>query len=233
MKHAVNFVSLGPGDPELITVKGFKLLRRADVIYCPATLSAGDCINSRAADIVKALDIRPEKIRLFMLPMNRERKAAMESYDALYEKVKDAYAAGLDVSVVAEGDAGFYSSIQYVYDKLIDGGVEVKRIAGIPAFIAASAVAGLHIVKQEERLMVIPGILSAEDLAEKIEQGYVVVVMKLCACREAVLQCMESHPGYAYHYFENIGTDREYHTDDCELLRKRKFPYFSLMILHK
>lgn len=55
MKHAVNFVSLGPGDPELITVKGFKLLQQADVIYCPATHAEEDKINSRAADIVKAL----------------------------------------------------------------------------------------------------------------------------------------------------------------------------------
>ena len=233
MKHAVNFVSLGPGDPELITVKGFKLLQQADVIYCPATHAEEDKINSRAADIVKALDIQPEKIHLFMLPMHRNREAALGSYDALYEDVKRIYAEGRNVVVVAEGDAGFYSSIQYVYDKLVDSGLEVKRTAGIPAFIAAGAVAGLHIAKQEERLMVIPGIVTAEDLKEKLEQGYVVVIMKLCACQDAVQQCMELHPDYTYHYFENVGTEKEFYTKEYSSLRMRKFPYFSLMILHK
>ena len=233
MKHTVNFVSLGPGEPDLITVKGLKLLQQAEVIFCPATCMKGDSITSRAADIVKALDIQPEKICLFMLPMNRDREEAWQSYDDLCEKVNAAYAQGKQVVVVAEGDAGFYSSVQYVYDKLADCDVEVKRTPGIPAFIAAGAVAGFHIVKQEERLVVIPGIVSAADLEEKVEQNYVVVIMKLCAAQDSVRQCMVDHPEYTYHYFENVGTDKEFYTKDHQLLQARKFPYFSLMILHK
>ncbi len=232
VNHSIHFVSLGPGEPELITVKGLRLLQQADVIYCPATPVAEGKVNSRAAEIVKVLGIDPSKITLFYLPMSRDRAAALQSYDQLFADVCRDYSQERNVVVVAEGDAGFYSSIQYVYDKLAESGVAVERTAGIPAFIAAGALAGMHIVKQEERLMVVPGLISADELAEKLADGYVVVIMKLCACQAAVQTCMQQHPSFAYHYFENVGTAREYYSTDTAVLQQKKFPYFSLMIIH-
>ncbi|MBR0560854.1 hypothetical protein KB213_12490, partial [Neokomagataea sp. TBRC 2177] len=67
------------------------------------------------------------------------------------------------VVIVAEGDAGFYSSIQYIFEKLQTAGIPAQRIAGIPAFIAAGAVANLHIASQEERMIVAPGTLTADE----------------------------------------------------------------------
>lgn len=229
----IYFVSLGPGDPELITLKGLKRLQESDIIYCPATKTESGSVNSRAADIVKELGISETKVCLFLLPMGRDRSAAMQSYDRLYDEISQSYRDDRNISVVAEGDAGFYSSIQYVYDKLTENGYQVRRIAGIPAFIAAGALAGLHIVKQEERLMVIPGIVSASELSDIITKGYVAVIMKLCACRDAVHVCVSEHPEYSYHYFENVGTDNEYYSSDISQFAHKEYPYFSLMIIHK
>ena len=231
MTYPISFVSLGPGEPELITVKGLRQLQKADIIYCPATRNRLGEILSRAADIVRALEINETAIRCFMLPMSKDRTEAWKAYDRLYEKAVSARLEGKKTVIVAEGDAGFYSSIQYIYDKFKANDIEVERTAGIPAFIAAGALAGLHIVKQEEQIIVIPGMLTAEELSEKIKAGYVIVIMKLSQCVDAVHECICKHPQAQFHYFENVGTDKEYYTSDRQIIAEKSFPYFSLMII--
>lgn len=231
MNYPIQFVSLGPGDPELITLKGFKQLQQADIIYCPAT-EGKQGLTSRASEIVKVLGIGESTIRPFLLPMSKERTEAWKAYDALYAAAREEHLQGKRIVIVAEGDAGFYSSIQYIYDKLMESRIPVNRTAGIPAFIAAGALAGLHIVKQEEQINVIPGTATKEELVNKIKAGMIIVLMKLPGCQDAIRESMGEYADQAdFHYFENIGTDLEFYTSDSLLIQRRKFPYFSLMII--
>lgn len=231
MAYPIIFVSLGPGEPELITVKGLKTLQQADCIYCPATLNKQGKSASRSTEIVRALEIDESKIRRFTLPMSKDRTEAWKVYDTLFTETIGYYRQDKRIVIVAEGDAGFYSSIQYIYDKFTEAGITVQRIAGIPAFIAAGALAGLHIVKQEEQIVVIPGTPHAGELDEKIKAGYVIVIMKLSQCSEDVHNCIRLHPESSFHYFENVGTEKEYYTADRETILNKTFPYFSLMII--
>lgn len=231
MNHPIHFVSLGPGDPELITLKGFKTLQKADIVYCPATQGKHG-ILSRAADILKALEIDERSFRPFILPMSKERTEALSAYNQLFMDARDEYLRGKRIVIVAEGDAGFYSSIQYVYDRFAEMGIPVSRIAGIPAFIAAGALAGIHIVKQEEQINVIPGTASLEELSAKIENGTIIVIMKLPGCQEAIHACARRYADKAvFHYFEHVGTGKEYYTTDTDIIRSKDFPYFSLLII--
>lgn len=231
MNRTITFVSLGPGEPELITVKGLKTLQQADQIFCPATLTPSGKQVSRAANILRALEIEEHKIRPFVLPMSKDRQKAIEAYDQLLVDAANSLHEGKKVVIVAEGDAGFYTSIQYIYHQLEKEHIEVKRVPGIPAFIAAGATGGLHIVKQEERLMVIPGTATADELAQFIRQGYNLVIMKLSACIEAVHECIRRHPETHFHYFENVGTEKEKYISDPEIIAQTNFPYFSLLII--
>ena len=234
----IRFVSLGPGDPELITVKGLYALRQADVIFCPATVLKSSVVgenyfSSHAAEIVRALGIAQEHISLFHVPMSRDREEARRAYDQLAVEIRRARRKQLEVAVVAEGDAGFYSSIHYLFDKLRADRIEVEQIAGVPAFIAAGATAGLHIVKQTERLLVIPGTATAYDLISHVKEGQVVVIMKLSACQAAVRTCLATHPEFLYYYFEQVGTKDERCVTDPIQLMSMSFPYFSLLIIRK
>lgn len=231
MNRTITFVSLGPGEPELITVKGLKTLQQADQIFCPATLTSSGKQVSRAANILRALEIEEHKIRPFVLPMSKDRQKAIEAYDQLLVDAANSLHEGKKVVIVAEGDAGFYTSIQYIYHQLEKEHIEVKRVPGIPAFIAAGATGGLHIVKQEERLMVIPGTATADELDQFIRQGYNLVIMKLSACIEAVHECIRRHPETHFHYFENVGTEKEKYISDPEIIAQTNFPYFSLLII--
>lgn len=231
MNHPIHFVSLGPGDPELITLKGLKTLQKADIIYCPATQGKHGTV-SRATDILKALEINESSIHSFILPMSKERVDALNAYNELFLDAKAEYLSEKRIVIVAEGDAGFYSSIQYVYDKFEEVGIPVERIAGIPAFIAAGALAGIHIVKLEEQINVIPGTASFDELSAKIENGVVIVIMKLPGCQKAIQTCIRQYADKAaFHYFENVGTEREYYTSDTDAILSKDFPYFSLLII--
>lgn len=231
MNHPIEFVSLGPGEPELITLKGLKALQQADCIFCPATTTREGKQVSRATDIMQALDIPLSVIKPFHLPMSKERGGALAAYDQVYEEAKTRYGQQQRVVIVAEGDTGFYSSIQYIFEKLQTAGIPAQRIAGIPAFIAAGAVANLHIASQEERMIVAPGTLTAGEIEQYHREGTVVVIMKLSQCAHEVQQCMQLHPDYRYHYFENVGTEKEFYTHQLEELKERRFPYFSLIII--
>ena len=83
MNHPIHFVSLGPGDPELITLKGLKTLQKADIIYCPATQGKHGII-SRATDILKAIEVDESLIHPFILPMSKERTDALNAYNELF-----------------------------------------------------------------------------------------------------------------------------------------------------
>lgn len=153
MNHPIHFVSLGPGDPELITLKGLKTLQKADIIYCPATQGKHGII-SRATDILKAIEVDESLIHPFILPMSKERTDALNAYNELFLDAQAEYLKGKQIVIVAEGDAGFYSSIQYVYDKFEEAGIPVDQIAGIPAFIAAGALATGFVIGKASRMEV-------------------------------------------------------------------------------
>lgn len=231
MANTVTFVSLGPGDPSLITLKGLKQLQEADIIYAPSTQLKSGKVSSRAYDIITSLGIDSAKIKLFNVPMSKNRDLAVNAYQEVSELIYQAHLEGYQIAISAEGDAGFYSSSHYVTEYLKLKNIEVDKIPGIPAFIASGALAHLHIAKQEEELHVVPGILSLEELTGKLNAGHAVVVMKASQCEEVIKAAIKEFPETSFHYFENVGLPTEFYTQDTSTILARSFPYFSLLII--
>ena len=227
------FLSLGPGDAELLTVKAAKMLQQADIIIIPATADADGQMHSRAADIVGAWSTQ-EKIHLYPLPMRPDRQAAHAVYDRIYTDAREAQASGQRVVVAVEGDTSIYASIHYVLERLRADGIATEQQPGIPSFIAAAAMAGLSLCSQQERLLVIPGDATAGELRDLLDSGHVVVVMKLSRCQQAVKQLLcEQGAAVEVNYFENVGTPAAFHTADADLILHRDMPYFSLAIIRR
>ena len=224
MQGKISGVSLGPGEPELITLKALKALQEADIIYCPGTQT-----KSRSRDILQALPISMKEVRLFHVP--KDRTLANQTYDAICTEIAALVSTGKNIAITAEGDSGFYSSVNYMFDKLTSMGFPITTIAGVPAFIAAGAISGLHIVKQEEKLVVLPGIVTAEELDSLLTSGHVVVIMKLSQCTDEIHRFMQANRQHEFHYYENVGTLSELHETDKRSILNRTFPYFSLMII--
>ena len=230
----VSFVSLGPGDPELITVKALRVLREADVVYCPATLGEDGVRRSLATDILKKVEPKlVDKIRPFDVPMSTDRRKALDCYRMIAEEIELDHRAGRRVCVTAEGDVGFYSSVHYVYELLRASGIPLQIVPGVPAFLSASACAGIHIAHGQQQLIVIPGNADEERLRGELERGNAVVVMKPSRRADMLRAFVGAHPEYKYQYAERVGMPDQLWTSDVAEIAHARFPYFSLLIISK
>ncbi len=233
MQKSIIFVSLGPGDAELVTIKAFKCLQQVSAIYCPATMSKENKMKSRAAKIVQDLGVDSKKIHLFHVPMNKERVKTIKDYESIAYKISTHFLnQEQSIAICAQGDASFYSSIHYISKWLESKQLPIQRIAGVPAFIAAGTLANIHIVKQEEHLHVIPGVCTYEELVGACTVGNTVVIMKPLQSEMIIKQVVKDFNHVTFHYFENVGMiDKSFYTQDKSLILNRKFPYFSLFII--
>lgn len=228
--HPIQFVSLGPGDPELLTLKAWKTLQEADLILTPGIRASDGKETSRAVRLIHDAGI-DKPVETVVVPMEPRRDAALAIYENIYEKAAQAYREGKRVAVAVEGDAGIYASMHYVLDRCRDAGLPVGQQPGIPSFIAAAGMAQLHLASRQERLTIIPGNITRTEIETYLAEGHTLVVMKLSRCEETVKQCLTAHPEYDWHYFENVGTTNAVHLTHPSDILLRSFPYFSLLIL--
>ena len=226
---AVTFLSLGPGDPELLTLKAVRLLREADVVMIPATQGSDGQVSSRAQTII-AEWVAEEQMHLYPLSMSKNREAALQTYDTMVNDAAALFREGRRVVIAVEGDVSIYASIHYVLCQLKADGIPVEQVPGIPSFIAAAAMADLSLVSQQQRLAVLPGDADVATLQQLLDTRHVVVVMKLSQCAEAVKDFLRQHPAAECHYFENVGNPGAYYTASHDEILSRPFPYFSLCI---
>lgn len=239
--NTIQFISLGPGEAELITLKALKALQNADIIFCPASKSKdpANTLYSRSAQILQELEINNNKIELFHVPMSKNRDFAQQAYDSLFEQCCKLYKQNKNIAIVAEGDCSFYSSIQYVYQKFTEINIPLTKIAGVPAFIAAASFAGIHIVKQDQCLQVIANVASLKDLQDSFKHSNAFVLMKLSQSEDLIKAFISElskeiieNKQAKFHYFENVGNiNNQFYTSDKETILSRKFPYFSLLII--
>lgn len=233
MIQAVYFVSLGAGDPELITLKALRLLERADVIYSPVSLSPNGRRASKSKSIMLSLGIKEEQIVSYDMPVNREREGAEDAYKQVAEDIKARRQANGDLiaAVVAIGDAGFYASSAYIGELLEAENIPTSYLPGVPALIASNALIGGQLVQLDEQLRVIPGVATPREWEEAWQSKHTVVIMKGSMAEEEIKRAMKSYPHRHWHYLEYVGYEgKELYLNDVNQIAERKFPYFSLII---
>ncbi len=232
MTNSITFVSLGPGDPELITLKGFRALQKADIILTPSTTTRSKEVASRSKDILESLGLDPSKIICFNVPMSRMREETMRAYEAVAEIAIEQCSNGKSVTITAEGDAGFYSSAQYIEEALWRRGAATDRIAGVPAFVDCARLAHTHIVNQDLSFEVIARIDSPEELEKAMGENKSIVLMKVSQWEESIKEVIKGSQGHTFHYIESVGVEgKEFYTSDKETILERKFPYFAIILI--
>lgn len=233
MTPTIHFVSLGAGDPELITLKALRLLERATYIYSPSSLSPSGRRASKSRSIMLSLGIAEDKIISYDMPVNRERKGAEEAYQSVAEDIVHKLASDADalIAVVAIGDAGFYASTAYIGEYLCHQGISTQYHPGVPAFVAGNALIGGQLVQLDEQLRVIPGEATPREWEEAWQSKHSIVVMKGSMAEEEVKRAIRTYPDRHWHYLEYIGYEgRELYLHNPEEILARPFPYFCLII---
>lgn len=231
MENLISIVSLGPGEADLITLKGYKTLMDTDVIYSPSTKLRDGSVSSRALEVIEELGVDKSKVILYHLPMSKDRTQALNAYKQVADAVSIAVKQNKKVAITAEGDAGFYSSSHYIVDFLSDMGIEVSKIPGIPAFIACGALGKIHLTLQEESLVVLAKPLELDELQRVIANNQSVVIMKASQSEISIKKVLRKYTNLHLYYFENVGFKNEFYTTVWSEIMERNFPYFSLLIL--
>ncbi|MGR6917515.1 precorrin-3B C(17)-methyltransferase [[Actinomadura] parvosata] len=182
MKGRLYGVGLGPGDPELVTVKTARLIGEADVIAYHAARHGRSIARSIALPYMSGDQIE----ELLLYPLTTETTDHPGGYqgalDDFYADCAERLAAHLDagrtVVVLAEGDPLFYGSYMHMHKRLAHR-YETEVVPGVTSVSAASAVLGRPLVERDEVLTVLPGTLPAEALAERLRETDSAAVLKL------------------------------------------------------
>ena len=167
-------VGVGPGAPDLITLRAARLIEQAQVVAYPTLAGAASFARAIAADL-----IAPDTREIVMdVPMSVERAPAQAAYDAGAAQIAAALDAGQDVVCLCEGDPFFYGSFMYLFARL-SGRYRVEIVPGVTSSTACAARAGKPLVARNERLTVLPGPLPEDELRARIDGAESVVIMKV------------------------------------------------------
>ena len=221
-------VGLGPGDPELMTLKAHRLISTARVVAYPAPDTGESFARSIAADTL------PQGVREIpvVVPMRVERFPAKSVYDRAAEEIADELAAGNDVVVLCEGDPFFYGSFMYLYERLVDR-FPAEIVPGVTSLTACAARLGRPLTARNDVLTVIPGPLADEEIAARIEAAGAVAIMKVGRHLPRLKALIErlgllDHAGYverATLAAEAVAPLGEVETASA--------PYFSMILIYK
>ncbi len=166
-------VGVGPGDPDLLTVKAVRLLGRVPVIAYPASLAGESLARSIAAPYLAPT---VDEIALHMA-FDPERRAD-EAYDGGSAVVAAHLQAGRDVAVLCEGDPFFFGSFIYVFARL-HGRFPVEVVPGVSSVMACAALAGQPLAARNDALVVVPAPRPEEDIERLVAGAESAVIMKL------------------------------------------------------
>ena len=167
-------VGLGPGDPELMTLKAHRLIAAAAVVAYPA-LEQGDSFARAiaAGAIAKGAQEIPIPI-----PMTIERGPAQTAYDKGAAEIATSLEAGKDVVVLCEGDPFFYGSFMYLFSRLADR-FETEIIPGVTSVTACAAVLARPLSARNEVLSIILGPMPEAQMRDRIRTAEAVAIMKV------------------------------------------------------
>lgn len=227
-------VGLGPGDPELMSLKAARLIGVADVIAYHQ--GPGKHSNARRiADAQMAPGVLEEVLEYPVTTGTTEHPGgyagAMEDfYTDCAERVSAHLEAGRDVVVLAEGDPLFYGSFMYLHDRLSPA-FETEVVPGIPAFAAATATSATPLVRQTDVLTVLPGTLPTAELARRLADTDGAIIMKLGRTFASVVEALRQ-AGRLDHamYVERASMAEEVVLPVTEV-DPSTVPYFSIIIV--
>ena len=146
-------VSVGPGDPELMTIKAQKILERCRTLAVPTTQKG----HAVALDIVsQTMDVSAKELLILPFPMTTDEETLRQNYSAQSERVAQVLSCGEDVAFICLGDVSIYSTFAYIGGILIEKGFSVVMIPGVPSFCASACALGVSLTTANQPLHILP-----------------------------------------------------------------------------
>lgn len=229
MTNTVYSIGLGPGNPELMTVKARRILEESDIVVVPQSDKTG---RSVARDIILHY-IDPSRILMYYFPMNNDREDLERRYTELALKIKGLTREGKRVSYVTMGDPTIFSTSNYITEKLKAVGVEVKHVPGISSINAASTMLGLPLCVKGEHFGVyeMPG--EVEEAVKLIRRHPTTVFMKVNRKLPVLVEAVRTAVPERAYLARRIGLDEEVFYDMLNCSPPPEAAYLSVAVIRR
>lgn len=220
-------VGVGPGDPDLMTLKADRLIRSAGVIAYPAPAGGDSFARAIAA---KAISGKAEEVRI-EIPMDERRFPAQAVYDEVAETIANRLDSGKDVVTLCEGDPFFYGSFMYLFARLCDR-FPTEIIPGVSSVTTCAAMLKRPLSARNEVLSIVPGTLPEDELRARLEAAESVAIMKIgrhLPKIRRVLDGLDLTKGAGYIERASLPNQRILALCDAP----ERAPYFSMILITK
>ena len=221
-------IGVGPGDPELMTLKGARILSGTNVVAYPAPEVGDSLARAIAAPYLRA-DATEIAIRM---PLSGGRFPIDAVYDSATEEIGSHLSRGQNVAVLCEGDPFFYGSFMYVFARLSERW-PVEVVPGVSSLTACAAVTGAALAGLTDVLTVLPGPLPDGILRARLTETDAAAIIKV-GRHLPRLRALLDELGLTNQaqYVERATMDRQ---KVCALADAGDTvaPYFSMILVHK
>ncbi|WP_025663079.1 precorrin-2 C(20)-methyltransferase [Aquimarina megaterium] len=227
--HTIYGIALGPGDPELLTLKALRILKEVDLIFYPGSITK-DQKKSFVYPILQYHGLEHKELKGFFLNMSYDRQEASETYAATVKDIEKAYQAGKKIAIVCEGDISLYASFSYILTGLQELQLPVSLVPGINSFSLGASQHQIPLSLLNDKIAIVPRVKNIAEISKYFLEFDTVILMKIRSGWNDFHSELVQKDWKCY-YCERLGTNQEYITTDLTTLTNREIPYFSLLII--
>ena len=224
-------ISVGSGDPELITLKGLRILKQSPVVAFPAGIQG----QPGMAQAIVAQWLGSHQVQLpLTFPYVQDMVTLTQAWQIAAEQVWHYLQLGQDVAFVCEGDVSFYSTFTYLAQMLQQLHPEsvVQTVPGVCSPMAAASVLGMPLAVRQERLAVLPALYNVGELETILDWADVVVLMKVSSVYPDVWEVLQRRQLLEHAFVvERATLPEQVIYEDLRDRPALKLPYFSLLIV--
>jgi precorrin-2/cobalt-factor-2 C20-methyltransferase len=225
-------IGVGPGDPELITLKAVKVLHRVPQIFAACSTKNS---YSLALSIVRC-HLNGAGIEHLPFPMSKDPQVLASAWEDNARRVLEVLDAGSDAAFVTLGDPLTYSTFGYLLKTLkrLQPEVRIVTIPGITSYSAAAARTHIPLTEGEESFYLVSGALGAARLKEVIDKSDNIVILKTYRYFADICQTLEEMDLLdRATCISRCGLDGETVVENLRDLKGRELPYLSMIIIKK
>ncbi|MDS1029035.1 precorrin-2 C(20)-methyltransferase [Bacillota bacterium LX-D] len=190
MKGKFIGIGIGPGDPELLTLKAIRLIQETKIICVPKASKEKESV---ALKIIGSYLTEKQTIVELIMPMTKNFDELKSYWNAAAETILDYLRQGQNVVCVTLGDASLYSTYLYVqqYIATVDPEIIIETIPGITSFAAAAAQLNISLAEGNEKLAIIPAVENVADLEIVLDTFSNIILMKVSGQFEEIIATLE------------------------------------------
>jgi precorrin-2/cobalt-factor-2 C20-methyltransferase len=227
-------IGVGPGDPELLTLKARRILSEVPLIFIPQKSTRSD---SLAYTVIKQWTGRPgQKIEPLIFPMSQEAETLAFHHTQAASKIMESLAAGLDCAFINIGDSLLYGTFIYILQILQKQrpDIAVEVIPGISSVNASAAAALMPLTSDDERLAVLSAETDDVFIRRTLLEFDTVVFLKVSLTFDRLLKLLdELQLTRKAVLVRHCSTDRQEIVRDISTLKGRSIDYFSMLLVRR